>query len=102
MFRASPGSLYPNYWRRAPAIALVIVSDSARRDATSALLLPRIPVGGLCRAQRLPNTERMLAERKPDGALVAEVARTAALEPPSHARSPVACPAPWSSRKRNA
>ena len=69
-------------WRRATAMALVIVSVSARRDASGALLEPRIAVGGLCRARRLPVSEGMLAGRKLDEALIHKVARAAAAEPP--------------------
>jgi len=69
-------------WRRATAMALVIVSVSARRDAAGALLEPRVAVGGLCRARRLPTAEGMLAGRKLDSALIDEVARAAAAEPP--------------------
>jgi len=69
-------------WRRATAMALVIVSVSARRDAAGVLLEPRVAVGGLCRARRLPTAEGMLAGRKLHGALIDEVARAAAAEPP--------------------
>jgi len=69
-------------WRHATAMALVIVSVCARRDAAGVLLEPRVAVGGLCRARRLPAAEGMLAGRKLDGALIAEVARAAAAEPP--------------------
>ena len=80
---AGRSSGYVKYaWRRATAMALVIVSVSARRDTTGALLEPRIAVGGLCRARRLPLAEGMLAGRKLDGALVDKVAHAAAAEPP--------------------
>jgi len=69
-------------WRRTTAMALVIVSVSIRRDTAGVLLEPRVAVGGLCRAQRLPVTEGMLAGRKLEGTLVNEVARAAAAEPP--------------------
>jgi len=69
-------------WRRATAMALVIVSVSARRDAAGVLLEPRVAVGGLCRARRLPTAEGMLAGHKLHGALIDEVARAAAAEPP--------------------
>lgn len=80
---ASRRSGYIKYaWRRATAMALVIVSVSARRDTSGALLEPRVAVGGLCRARRLPAAEGMLAGHKLDAALIDEVARAAAAEPP--------------------
>ena len=69
-------------WRRATAMALVIVAVSARRDAAGALIEPRVAVAGLCRARRLPAAEAMLAGHKLDDTLIDEVARTAAAEPP--------------------
>lgn len=73
-------------WRRATAMALVIVAVSTRRDAAGALIEPRTAVAGLCRARRLPRAEEMLAGRKLDGKLdgdlIDEVSRAAAAEPP--------------------
>jgi CO/xanthine dehydrogenase FAD-binding subunit len=69
-------------WRHATAMALVIVSVSARRDPEGLLLEPRVAVGGLCRARRLPTAEVMLAGRKLDSVLIDEVAGVAAAEPP--------------------
>lgn len=69
-------------WRRATAMALVIVAVSTARDAAGALVWPRIAVGGLCRARRLPGAEGMLEGRRLEGTLIDEVAGAAAAEPP--------------------
>jgi carbon-monoxide dehydrogenase medium subunit len=69
-------------WRRATAMALVIVAVSTRRDSAGMLLEPRIAAAGLCRARRLPAAEAMLAGRKLDNTLIDEVSRASATQPP--------------------
>jgi len=69
-------------WRHATAMALVIVSVSVCRDASGALIEPRVAVGGLCRARRLPLAEKRLAGRKLDRDLIEDLAQAASSEPP--------------------
>jgi carbon-monoxide dehydrogenase medium subunit len=73
-------------WRRATAMALVIVAVSTRRDSAGVLNEPRVAAAGLCRARRLPAAEAMLAGHKLDNSLIDEVARAAAAEPPFEER----------------
>jgi len=69
-------------WRHATAMALVLVSVSTRRDNAGLLVDPRVAVGGLCRARRLPGAEKALAGKKLEASVIADVAVTAAAEPP--------------------
>jgi carbon-monoxide dehydrogenase medium subunit len=69
-------------WRRATAMAIVIVAVSTCRDSAGMLLEPRIAVAGLCRARRLPAAEAMLAGRTLDNTLIDEVSRASATQPP--------------------